>query len=421
MLPNLIKSTSVSAFVGTLISTNFTYHNHLHSIPQSQLQSITIKTEASIINSPTCSNSYTRMEFVENSDSKINMIEIVQPDDWHHHFRDGDVLPQTVDYASKRFARVIAMPNLKPPVTTTDEALAYRERILSTLPQGTEFQPLMTLYMTDRTTPEEIRKAKETGVIHAVKLYPAGATTNSDSGVTDIKLVYPALEAMAEVGMVLCVHGEVTDQDVDIFDREPTYITEVLEDLVAQFPTLKIVMEHITTEEAVQFVMRSPPNVAATITCHHLLFNRNAILAGGIRPHMYCLPVLKREKHRQALLQAAVSAEENGKFFLGTDSAPHEIAAKESECGCAGIFTGHAAVELYTEAFDSVGALSKLEAFASFNGPDFYGLPRNTRKITLVRRPWQVPKTLEFGSTSGLYPLRSGTQVEWSIEGLEYV
>ncbi|GBG31196.1 Dihydroorotase, mitochondrial [Hondaea fermentalgiana] len=339
---------------------------------------------------------------------------VVQPDDWHHHFREGARLRAVTPMVARQFRRAIAMPNLKPPVVNTEQALQYREEILAAVPEGVDFEPLMTLYLTDNTTPEEIERAKATGKIVACKLYPAGATTNSDSGVTDISRIRPTLEKMAQVGMLLLVHSEVTDPDTDIFDREPLFIERHLRSLVAEVPNLKIVMEHITTREAVEFVMSCPDNVAATITAHHLLYNRNAIFKGGIRPHMYCLPVLKRETHRQALLEAIRSG--SPKFFLGTDSAPHPQAGKENSCGCAGVFTGLNAVELYAEAFDEAGALDNFEAFASFNGPRFYGLPQNTSTVKLVKTPSQVPAACPFGPNELLIPLRAGETVSWTFE-----
>uniref|UniRef100_A0A7S2WTN6 dihydroorotase n=1 Tax=Rhizochromulina marina TaxID=1034831 RepID=A0A7S2WTN6_9STRA len=314
--------------------------------------------------------------------------------------------------AAQQFKRAIIMPNLKPPVVTTEQAMAYRERILSTLPPDTAFQPLMTLYMTDQTSPEEIRRAKESGIVFALKLYPAGATTNSDNGVTDLNYIHPALEAMEEVDLPLLVHGEVTDPKVDIFDREAVFVEKCLKLLVARYPKLRFVMEHITTKQGVDFVKSAPPNVAGTITAHHLLFNRNALLVGGIKPHMYCLPILKAEEHRLALLEAATSG--SPKFFLGTDSAPHPSAGKHCESGCAGVFTAHAAIQLYAEAFASVGFLENLEAFCSFNGPDFYGLPRNTGKITLRQQDMSVPRHYPFGDDV-LVPLRAGSTVPWSV------
>ena len=315
--------------------------------------------------------------------SKMTTLTITRPDDWHVHLRDGDQLKDTVRDISRYMGRAIIMPNLVPPATCTETALSYRERIMAAKPQG-QFEPLMVLYLTDKTTPEEIKKAKATGKIFAAKLYPAGATTNSDSGVTSVKNIYPVLKAMQEVGMLLLVHGEVTDSSIDIFDREKVFLETILGDVVADFPELKIVLEHITTKDAVEFVESASDNVAATITAHHLLYNRNHMLAGGIRPHYYCLPILKRNIHQQALMAAATSG--NKKFFLGTDSAPHYKDKKEAACGCAGAYTAHAAIELYAEAFEEAGALDKLEGFASHFGPDFYGLARNTDTITLENR-----------------------------------
>lgn len=341
----------------------------------------------------------------------MTTITITRPDDWHTHLRDGEVLKDTVRDISQYMGRAIIMPNLVPPVTDTDAALAYRDRILAEKPQG-HFSPLMTLYLTDNTTPEEIHKAKATGHIYAAKLYPAGATTNSDSGVTSIDKLIPTLKAMEEVGMLLLIHGEVTTHDVDIFDREKTFLDTVLAPIVDKMPNLKIVVEHITTKDAVEFVKNAGPNVAATITAHHLLFNRNHMLVGGIRPHFYCLPILKRNTHQQALIEAATSGDP--KFFLGTDSAPHAQGRKESACGCAGSYTAHAAIELYAEVFELAGALDKLEAFASFNGPDFYGLPRNTDTITLTKESWTVPETMAFGSDV-VVPIRAGEQMHWKV------
>jgi len=304
------------------------------------------------------------------------------------------------------------MPNLKPPVVNTELALAYRDHILRGMPDGQSLEPLMTLYLTDRTSPEEVRKAYATGYVKACKYYPAGATTNSDFGVTDVKKVYPALRAMAEIGMVLCIHSEVTGSDIDIFDREGLFIDRIMKPLVADIPDLKIVMEHISTADAVDYIAGAPDNVRATITCHHLLYNRNALLVGGIKPHFYCLPILKRETHRLALLGAIKSG--SPKFFLGTDSAPHSTSTKETGCGCAGVYTAHAAIELYAEAFESVGALDRLEAFCSFHGADHYGLPRNAKKITLEKKPWTVPGSYDFGGET-LTPLRANEIVQWSI------
>ncbi len=318
------------------------------------------------------------------------------------------VLPDT----ARQFARAIIMPNLKPPVTTTAQAAAYRERILAAVPAAMKFEPLMTLYLTDNTTPQEIRAAKQSGFIHAVKYYPAGATTNSDAGVTDLRKTYPALEEMQRCGMPLLVHGEVTDTTVDVFDREAVFIERVLQPLLKDLPDLRIVFEHITTQEAAQFVMETPATIAATITAHHLLYNRNALFKGGIRPHFYCLPVLKREQHRAALLVAATGG--SSKFFLGTDSAPHAQHTKENACGCAGIYTAHTALELYAEAFDEVHALDKLEGFASFFGADFYNLPRNTQRVILQREQWQVPASLAFAEHR-LIPLRAGENIAWKM------
>lgn len=339
-------------------------------------------------------------------------LTLTRPDDWHVHLRDGAVLPDVVTHTAARFARAIVMPNLSPPVTTTKAALAYRERILSALPAGADFQPLMTLYLTDTLGPEEVAKAADTGHVYAVKLYPAGATTNSADGVTDIHRIYPTLETIQRHGMPLLVHGEVTDPDVDIFDREQVFIDRVLSKLHRDFPELRLVFEHVTTAEAVQFVESADERVGATITPHHLLLNRNALFRGGLRPHHYCLPVLKRERHRQALVGAAISG--NPKFFLGTDSAPHARSAKESASGCAGIYSAHAALELYVELFESVEALDRLEAFASFHGADFYGLPRNAQQITLRKATWEVPPEMRFGEER-LVPLRAGETVSWSL------
>ncbi|MBX9632512.1 MAG: dihydroorotase [Burkholderiales bacterium] len=343
----------------------------------------------------------------------MDRLTLTQPDDWHLHLRDGADLAAVLPDTARRFARAIVMPNLRPPVTTTAHAQAYRERILAALPAGSSFEPLMTLYLTDNTPAEEIRRARASGIVHAVKLYPAGATTNSDSGVTDIERCLGAIEALADTGMPLLIHGEVTDARIDVFDREHVFIERTLAPLVRRFPKLKVVLEHITTTQAAQFVRAAPANVGATITAHHLLLNRNALFQGGLRPHHYCLPVLKREEHRAALVQAATSG--NPKFFLGTDSAPHARHTKEIDCGCAGVYTAHAAIELYAEAFEAVGALDRLEGFASFHGADFYGLPRNTRQVTLVKRTWKVPEALPYGAHA-LVPLRAGASVGWSLE-----
>jgi dihydroorotase len=338
-------------------------------------------------------------------------LRIIRPDDWHIHFRDGAAMHSVLPDTARVFGRAIAMPNLKPPVVSVADAAAYRERLLVAA-RGTAFEPLMTLYLTDNTRPEEIRAAKASGFVHAVKYYPAGATTNSDSGVTDLARAYPAIAAMEEAGMPLLLHGEVVDPDVDVFDREAVFIERHLARLLRDFPRLKIVLEHITTRQAAEFVAAAPPNVAATLTAHHLLYNRNAMFHGGIRPHMYCLPVLKRELHRQALVAAAISG--NPKFFLGTDSAPHAVGAKETACGCAGIYSAHAAIELYAEAFEDAGALDKLEAFASFHGADFYGLPRHADTITLRRENRSIPATLKLGDVV-LVPLRAGEAVRWRV------
>lgn len=346
----------------------------------------------------------------------IDRLTLLRPDDWHIHLRDGAVLQHTVADAARTFARAIIMPNLVPPVRNTAEADQYRQRILSARPVQSEFEPLMVLYLTDHTSAQDIKAAKDSGFIHAAKLYPAGATTNSDSGVTSLEAIYPALEAMSEVGMPLLVHGEVTRSDVDIFDREKYFIDEQLVGLVNRYPNLKVVMEHITTTDAVQFVSGAGANVAATITAHHLLYNRNHMLAGGIRPHFYCLPILKRNTHQEALLDAATSG--STKFFLGTDSAPHAQNAKEIACGCAGCYTAYAGIELYAEAFEQRNALDKLEAFASHFGADFYCLPRNQDSITLVREPWTVPTSLDFGEQQ-LIPLRAGETLNWRVLGAE--
>ena len=337
-------------------------------------------------------------------------LTLTRPDDWHIHFRDGAVMRSVLPDTARVFARAIAMPNLKPPVVTVADAAAYRERLLAAVPRGLQFQPLMTLYLTDNTHADEIQRAQASGFVHAVKYYPAGATTNSDAGVTDLLRCEAVFAAMEKAGMPLLVHGEVTDPDVDIFDREAVFIDRVLLPLLDRHPRLKVVFEHITTQQAVEFVRSANANIAATITAHHLLYNRNAMFKGGMRPHLYCLPVLKREAHRRALIEAATSG--NTKFFLGTDSAPHAQGAKESACGCAGIYTAHAAIELYAEAFEDAGALDKFEAFASFYGADFYGLPRNRDTITLRRQAWEVAKTLPMGDEFCV-PLRAGESMRW--------
>jgi dihydroorotase len=338
-------------------------------------------------------------------------LTITRPDDWHLHVRDGAALQTVVPHTASQFGRAIIMPNLKPPVTTAALALEYKQRILAAVPEGVQFEPLMTLYLTDNLPPEEILKAKAAGVV-ACKLYPAGATTNSDAGVTDLKKIYPTLEVMQKAGMLLLVHGEVTGQDIDLFDREAVFIDTQLIPLRHHFPELKIVFEHITTQDAADYVTSADPFMGATLTAHHLLYNRNAIFTGGIRPHFYCLPVLKRETHRVALLHAATSG--NPRFFLGTDSAPHAAHLKEHASGCAGCYTAHAAMEMYAEAFDSVNKLDQLEAFASFHGADFYGLPRNTGTLSLKRESWMPQETFSFGEAE-LKPLRSGEALPWRV------
>ena len=339
-------------------------------------------------------------------------LKLTRPDDWHLHLRDGELLRDVLPHTAARFARAIVMPNLKPAVATVKSALEYRQRILAAVPRGSDFTPLMTLYLTENTKPEEIHRAKAEGHIYAVKYYPAGATTNADSGVTDIHRCDRVLEAMADVGLPFLVHGEVMDPAVDIFDRETVFIDRVLAPLLQRLPSLRVVMEHITTKGAADFVRQAPANVGATITPQHLLHNRNAIFKGGIRPHFYCLPILKRERDREALVDAATGG--NPKFFLGTDSAPHAQHLKENACGCAGMYSAHAALELYAEVFEQAGALERLEAFASFHGADFYGLPRNTGHITLVKRPWTVPASYRFGDGQ-VIPMRAGEQIAWGL------
>jgi dihydroorotase len=341
----------------------------------------------------------------------MEKLTLTRPDDWHLHLRDGEALKAVLPHTVRQFARAIVMPNLKPPVRSVEEAKAYRDRILAAIPTGQRFEPLMTIYLTDNTSPEEIIKAKESGFVKAVKYYPAGATTNSESGVTDIRKCDRVFATMQEVDMPLLLHGEVTHQDIDVFDRERVFIEKYLIPLKEQFPKLRIVLEHITTSDAVKFVLVND-NIGATITPQHLLFNRNSIFQGGIRPHYYCLPILKRETHRQALVEAAISG--NPKFFLGTDSAPHSRNSKESDCGCAGCYSALHAMELYAEAFESVNALDKLEAFASFYGADFYQLPRNTEQITLLKTSWRIPDELPF-TDSGLVPLRAGEKITWQM------
>ena len=344
------------------------------------------------------------------SNTAPSTLTITRPDDWHVHLRDGAVLADVVPHTARQFGRAIVMPNLKPPVTTTAMAAAYRERILAAVPQGVAFEPLMVLYLTDNTTADEIRRAVDSGFVHGVKLYPAGATTNSDAGVTDLKRCMGALEAMQELGLPLLIHGEVTDGDIDLFDREAVFIDKVLQPLRRQLPGLRIVFEHITTKDAADYVRDADGDIGATITAHHLLYNRNAIFKGGVRPHYYCLPVLKRETHRLALVAAATSG--NPRFFLGTDSAPHPKGLKEHACGCAGCYTALHAMELYALAFEQAGALDKLEGFASFHGPDFYRLPRNQGTLTLKREAWDIPGELKMGDTT-LVPLDAGQALQW--------
>ena len=345
--------------------------------------------------------------------SQHDTLTLIRPDDWHVHLRDGAALAVVVPDTARQFARAIVMPNLKPPVTTAAQALAYADRIRAAVPAGLHFEPLMTLYLTDRLPPDEIARARDAGVV-AVKLYPAGATTNSDAGVTDLRHTRPTLEAMQRLGLPLLVHGEVTDPAIDLFDREAVFIDTQLIPLRRDFPELKIVFEHITTREAAQYVAEAGAHTAATVTAHHLLYNRNAIFTGGVRPHYYCLPVLKREVHRLALVAAATSGSD--RFFLGTDSAPHPAHLKEHATGCAGCYTALSAIELYAEAFEAAGALERLEGFASFHGPDFYGLPRNTRHITLRRETWTLPESLPFGEAQ-LKPLRGGETLAWRLVG----
>jgi dihydroorotase len=342
----------------------------------------------------------------------LKTLTLIRPDDWHLHLRDGDALRAVLPDTARRFARAIVMPNLAPPVRTVADARAYRDRILAALPQGMDFEPLMTLYLTEGTTPDEILRARDSGFVHAVKYYPAGATTNSQSGVTDLTRCDAVFAAMQECGLPLLAHGEVTDPSVDIFDREAVFIERHLRRIVDAYPRLKLVLEHLTTSEGVDFVLKARDGVAATLTAHHLLLNRNAMFSGGLRPHAYCLPVIKRESHRQALVAAAISG--NPRFFLGTDSAPHAQRLKEAACGCAGIYTAHAGIELYAEAFEAAGALDRLEAFASFHGADFYGLPRNAGTITLVRDEWKVPADQAMGADR-LVPMRAGESVAWRL------
>ena len=346
----------------------------------------------------------------------VEQLTLTKPDDWHLHVRDGALLRRVVPDSARRFSRAIIMPNLSPPITTTELARQYRNRILEALPDGLSFQPLMTLYLTDETAPAEIARAKASGFVHAVKWYPSGATTNSENGVREITRCYPVLEALEEQGLPLLVHAETTAPDIDVFDREAVFIDLQLTPVIQQFPGLRVVVEHVTTRNGVQFVRDASPLVGATITAHHLILNRNALFDGGLRPHHYCRPVLKRESHRLALVEAATSGDAS--FFLGTDSAPHRRRDKESACGCAGIYTAHAAIELYAEVFDQADALDRLEPFASFHGADFYGLPRNTEQITLLKKPWQVAKSFDVDDDA-VVPLRADESVVWQLAGLE--
>jgi len=341
------------------------------------------------------------------------MLEITRPDDWHLHLRDGAGLAAVLPHTAAQFARAIVMPNLRPPVRTVVEAAAYRQRILDALPEGMAFEPLMTLYLTDNTPADEIEAAAASGFVRAVKYYPAGATTNSDSGVTDLARCEAVFEALQRTGLPLLMHGEVTDHTVDVFDREAVFIERHLQRVVEAYPRLKVVLEHVTTRQGIEFVRSAREGVAATLTAHHLLLNRNAMFTGGIRPHAYCLPVLKREEHRRALVAAAISGDP--KFFLGTDSAPHARHTKEASCGCAGLYTAHAAIELYAEAFEDAGALDRLEGFASFFGPDFYGLPRNTDRIRLLREDWTVPESYPFGADT-VVPMCAGEAIRWRLQ-----
>jgi len=342
----------------------------------------------------------------------MDTLTLTLPDDWHLHLRDGAALAAVLPDTARRFGRAVVMPNLKPPVRTVAEAADYRARILAARPPGSAFEPLMTLYLTDNTAPDEIARARASGFVHAVKYYPAGATTNADAGVSAVERAWPAIAAMEAAGLPLLVHGESTDPGVDVFDREAVFIERVLEPLLNRFPRLRLVLEHVTTRQGIDFVRSQGPHVAATLTAHHLLYNRNALFQGGLRPHFYCLPVLKRESHREALVEAAISG--NPKFFLGTDSAPHAQDAKECACGCAGIYSAHAGIELYAEAFEAAGALDRLDAFAGHFGADFYGLARNSATIRLVREAWQVPTHRDYGAAR-LIPLRAGETIAWRL------
>jgi dihydroorotase len=347
----------------------------------------------------------------------MEQLTLTRPDDWHLHLRDGAILKAVLPHTAREFGRGLIMPNLRPPIVTLEDAQAYRQRIMEAVPEGRHFEPVMSLYLTDRTQPEDIATAAQSGIIKSCKLYPNGATTNSDSGVTDWNHLDKNLAAMAKHGIILCVHGEVTDPSTDIFDREAIFIEEILKPIIERHSHLRVIMEHITTKQAADFVMGSDDRIAATVTAHHLLMNRNDIFKGGIRPHHYCLPILKRESHRQALVAAVTSG--SSQFFLGTDSAPHPKGAKESACGCAGMYTAHAAMPLYAEVFDEAGALDKLEGFASFYGPDFYRLPRNEDKITLIKETWEVPSEFSLANEM-IVPLRAGETIAWKLEGEEY-
>ena len=343
----------------------------------------------------------------------MQQLTLVRPDDWHVHFRDGEALTETVPHHALRFGRTIVMPNLKPPVTTVSEAISYRQRVVNAVPKGIEFTPLMTLYLTQVTTPEMIKQAKESGIIYGVKFYPAGATTNSDAGVTDIFALIPALQAMAMVDLPLLIHAEVTDPSIDVFDREKVFLESVIKPLLEKVPDLKVVLEHVTTKEMANFVIAAGDRVGATVTPQHLLYNRSDIFKGGIHPHLYCLPILKREHHRERLCEIVASG--HHRFFLGTDSAPHSKAAKENSCGCAGIFSGPCAIEIYAEIFESLGALDRLEGFASLYGPDFYGLPHNDSQITLIKKPWTVPESYPMDSDNNLIPLKANEILHWQL------
>jgi len=343
----------------------------------------------------------------------MEQLTMIRPDDWHVHFRDGDALTEIVPHHARRFGRAIVMPNLNPPVVSVEGAKSYRQRIVDAIPDGCDFNPLMTLYLTQMTTPEQIERAKESGFIYGVKLYPAGATTNSDAGVTDIFALIPTLQTMAKIGLPLLIHAEVTDPTVDVFDRERVFLETIVKPLLHKIPELKVVLEHVTTAEMADFVIEAGDRVGATLTPQHLLYNRSDIFRGGIHPHLYCLPILKREHHRERLCEIVASGHQ--RFFLGTDSAPHSQNAKESACGCAGIFSAPCAIEIYAEIFESLNALDRLEAFASYHGPDFYGLPRNNRQITLIKKPWTMPKSYPMDSNDQLIPLKANERLHWQL------